>query len=101
LFDSFVQFRSTSNPVEAKPVRHILVHGLRERIGFLEDHAYAFAEFDHIEVWTVKLLAGDSNRPLDAHPLDQVIHTIEAPEQGGFSATGRTDESGDDMGADA
>ena len=48
---------------------------------------------DHVGAEDV--LAVDEDLAGDAHPLDEVVHAVEAAEQGGFAAARGPDDGGD------
>ena len=45
----------------------------------------------------VNIVPADLDRAFDADVVNQVVHAVEAAEQGGFAAAGRADEGGDDL----
>ena len=53
------------------------------------------AQFDDIDVFVVDIHIADTDFAVfDAGDVDQIIHAIEAAQEGGFAATGRADEGG-------
>ncbi len=40
-------------------------------------------------------MSADLDRALDADVVNEIVHAVEAAEQGGFATAGRTDEGGD------
>ena len=62
----------------------------------MEDHADAPPKIDHVHVRGVDVDPVDRDRALrDTGPVDKVVHAINAAQQGGLAAPGRTNEGGD------
>ena len=62
----------------------------------LEDHADALAEFDDIHARVVDVHPVDADLAGgDMRAVDQVVHAVEAAQQGALAATGGPDEGGD------
>ena len=99
-FDNAIEFRTCSDALEPQAVGDVLVDGLGERIGALEHHADAPAQFDDIHLAAVDVVAGDADAAFDADVVNQVVHAVEAPQEGGLTATGRSDEGGNQLFAD-
>jgi hypothetical protein len=59
-------------------VGHVVENGLGEWVGFLKNHADAFAHFDRVHRRRVEVLAMKPNLAGDAGGGDQVVHTVEA-----------------------
>src|SRR5205823_5346925 len=77
-------------------VGDVVVNRFRKWIRFLENHADPPPEIDDVHAGRVDIDAFDSDRALrDAGAVDEIVHAIEAAEQRGLAAAGRSDESGD------
>ena len=81
--------------VDAQPVGHVFVNGLGKRIGLLENHAHTAAQLDHIGVRRVHIPAVEGDAPRHLTAGNEVVHTVETAEKGGFAAAGRADEGRD------
>jgi hypothetical protein len=66
-----------------------------KRIGLLENHADAAAEFDASTsgLWISMPIDPDAAR--DARAGDEIVHAVETAQQGGLAAAGGADEGGD------
>ena len=85
--------------MSARAIGHIVVDAHGEGIGFLKNHANAFPQMVYIDI-TIDIFPVQQNFSRDSAALDQVVHTVQAFEQRGFSAAGRTDKGGDLVGTD-
>ena len=81
--------------MQPQAISHVFENGFGKRIGFLKHHAYPFPEFDHIHISTIDVVTANSNGPLNAHVVNEIIHAVQAAEQSGFAAAAGPDESGD------
>jgi len=79
----------------ARPKGNVIVDGLREGVGFLENHSHSLAERRHVHVGGVDIFSVEENLSVHARVRDGVVHSVEAAEEGGFSAAGRSYERGD------
>src|SRR5919106_3783174 len=80
---------------DPRPEGDVLVDRLGERVGLLEDHADAAPDLDRVDPVAVQVLAVVLDLALDPRPRDQVVHPVQAPDQGALAAAGGTDEGGD------
>ncbi len=97
-FDNFVEFGLVVDALKAQAVDDVLVNGLGEGVGLLEDHADALAQFDDIDIGVVDIDAVDFDLAVgDARAVDEIVHAIEAAQEGRLAAAGRPDEGGDDL----
>ena len=78
-------------PVDARPVGHVLVDRLRERIRLLEHHADARAQLHHVLLLVVDVLAVEQDGSFDARARNRVVHAIEAAQERGLAAARRAD----------
>ena len=70
----------------------VVVDGLRERVGFLKDHAHLLAQGDHVRISGMDILAIQGDLPLHARACDGVVHAVQASQERGFSAARRADQ---------
>ena len=83
-------------PENPRAVGDVFVNAARKRIGFLEHHADPPAEFHAVHLRAVDLDAIDPDAAArDPGAGDEVVHPVEAAQQGGLAAAGRADEGGD------
>ena len=76
--------------VDGQAVDHVLIHGERERVGPLEDHPDPPPQIDDVERFQRRVV--DQDAAVDPHALHEVVHAVEAAQQGRFPAPGRADE---------
>ena len=79
-------------PERAGPEGDVVVDRLGERVGLLEDHADPAADLDRVDVPGVEILAVIRHGALDGRARDQVVHPVEAADEGRLAAPGRPDE---------
>src|SRR3990170_4202668 len=80
--------------VHAGAERHVIVYRLRERVGLLEHHANAAAHLHGVHLRSVDVHAVVDGLPADPHPGYQVVHAVEAAQEGALAAAGRANERG-------
>src|SRR6266511_1421957 len=80
---------------DAWPVGDVVVDGLGERVGFLEDHADQPAYLDRVDLPVVEVLAVVGDAAGDPGAGDEVVHPVQGPQDGGLAASGRSDQGGD------
>ncbi len=61
---------------------HVIVNGLRERIGLLEDHPHPLAQIHHVHIWLVDVLPMQQNFPFHLRAGNGVVHAIQAAQEG-------------------
>src|SRR5262245_52921618 len=81
--------------MQPKRIGNIFIDRFGEWIGTLEDHAHALAQLDDVHFRTVNVVTSDFYEAVDAHIIDQIIHSIEAPQERGFAAAGRPNKRRD------
>ena len=81
--------------MNARAVRHVLEHRLRERVGLLEDHADARAQLHHIEVRIVDVGVVDLDLARHAAARNGVVHPVDAAQERRLAAARRPDERHD------
>ena len=94
-FHGFIEDGFFVLPRDPEGVNDIFVDGFRKGVGFLENHAHAFAQGDHLDVGIVNAAAIDDDVPRMADAIDEVIHAIEISQERGFSTAGGPDKGGD------
>src|SRR5262245_35879399 len=77
------------------PVRDVLEHRLGERVRLLEHHPHSLAQLGHVHAALVDVRTPDPDRPLDAHAVHEIVHSIDAAEQRGLPASRGPDVGGD------
>ena len=61
----------------------------------MENHTDVLAQLDHIDVFIVDVNVADLDfAAFDAGDFNQIVHAIEAAQEGGFATTGGSDEGG-------
>src|SRR5690606_19536288 len=79
-------------PVEPGTVGDVVVDGLGERVRLLEDHAYAPAYVHRVHLGPVHVDALVRYAPAYPHVRDEVVHAVDAAQERGRAAAGRTYE---------
>ena len=79
--------------VDAKSVRNVVENRFRKRIRPLENHADAAAEAR--DILRKNIFAVEKYLPLEPRVAQRLVHAVERAQQGGFAASGRTDQRGD------
>ena len=73
---------------------NVIINAHRKRVRFLEHHAHAFAEHVNIVI-QINIIAVKQNFACYTAAFNQIVHTVQAAQQGGFAAAGRPDECSD------
>jgi hypothetical protein len=81
--------------MDARAVGHVLVDGFGERVRLLEHHADAGAKLHRIDLGIVDVLAVHIDGAGDASDVDEIVHAVEAAQEGGLPASRGADEGGD------
>jgi hypothetical protein len=76
----------------------VLVDRLGKRVGLLKDHANSLPQLCHFQRRIVHINPADADLALNAYAVYQVVHTVEAAQQGAFAATGGADVGRDPLG---
>ena len=92
--DDLIEFRPPPLPVQPGPVGDVVVDGHGEGVGLLEDHPDLSAQLGEVDPVIVDALPVDKHLSLDPRSFDLVVHAVEAPEEGRFPASGRSDQRG-------
>ena len=85
---------------DARAEGDVVVDRLRERVRFLEDHPDQLADLDRVDVGPVEVLAVVEELAVDFGAGDQVVHPVEAAQQGALAAARGTDQRGDVVAVD-
>ncbi len=93
--DGFVQFGTIRAAGHPQAEDHVFVDRLGERVVFLEDHADALAQRDHLHRGIVEADAVEPDVALVADAIDQVVHAVHVAQQRGLAAAGWADQCGD------
>ncbi len=94
-FHCFVQSRFIIFTLNAQAVGDVFINRFRKRIRFLKNHAHAFAEPDWVDIRVVYIVAIDLDiAAFDPRGIHQIVHAIEAAQEGRFSTTGWSDKRG-------
>src|ERR671914_468826 len=83
------------HPEHARPEGDVVVDRLGERVRLLEDHPDALAHLDRVDLLRVEVFAVVEHPALDPRGGDEVVHPVEAADQGGLAAAGGADQRGD------
>ncbi len=78
--------------MQPRAVGHVVVDRLGERVGLLEHHADPGAQFHHVQLGVVEVLIVQVQLAFHPADINGVVHAVERPQEGGFTATGRTDQ---------
>ena len=73
----------------------VVVDRLGERVGLLEDHPDPLAHLHRVHARGVEVLAVVEHPSLHPRARDQVVHPVEAADQGGLAAARGPDQRGD------
>ena len=92
-FHHLVEHRAVTDAGDPQAISDVLVDGLGKRCRPLEDHAHAAAQFDDVERRVGDVLAVQQNLAGRADIVDQVVHAIQAAQQGRLAAAGRSDQA--------
>src|SRR5205085_5852171 len=86
--------------VEPGPEGDVVVDRLGEGVRLLEDHADAAPDLGGVDALAVDVVALVPDGAGDQGAGDEVVHPVEAPQDGALAAAGRADEGGDLVGGD-
>jgi len=75
-------------------ISDVLINGHRKRIRLLKDHADAPAELNHIHGARINVLAVEYHPAFQPGAGDEIVHSIEGPEERGLPASRWTDKRG-------
>ena len=87
-----VQRAAVPDAADPQAVGDVLVDRLGEGRRPLEDHAHLLPQLDHVSSAIEDLLAIDENAAGGADVVDQVVHAVQAAEQGRLAAARRADQ---------
>ena len=95
LLDDLVECLLVADALEAEAVGDVVVNGLGEGVGFLEDHADVAAQGDDVDLRAVDVDAPDADLAAeDAGAVDRVVEPVEGAQEGGLATAGGADEGG-------
>src|SRR5262249_37973813 len=80
---------------EPEPEGHVVEDAHLERIGLLEHHADVAAQDHRIDVARIHVLPVEVHVPLEAKPVDEVVHAVKASQHRALAAARGSDEAGD------
>ena len=89
-----IEYGAVFLPGDAERIDNVLVNRHREGVRLLEDHPDAAAKGDNLDRRVVDACPVDGDIPLVADTRDELVHPVEIPQQGRFTASRRADESG-------
>ena len=92
--------RRRHQPVERRPVGHVVEDRLGERVGPLEHHADPLAQRHEVGARREDRRALDQDVALVADARDQVVEPVDRAEEGGLAAARRADDRGDRLALD-
>src|SRR5438270_2908096 len=100
--DGFVDQSALRDSRDPQTVSDIVINRFRERIRFLENHPDTPPEIDDVNAGFVNVDPFDANRAArDPGAFDEIVHPVEATQERGLAATGRTDQRSDRAWRDA
>jgi hypothetical protein len=85
------------HPEHAEAERDVVVDRLRERVRPLEDHPDPPPNGDRVDVPAEQVDAVVDHRSLGDEARDQVVHAVQAADEGALAAPGRPDDGGDEV----
>ena len=91
--DHFVEIVAVIDADDAQAVDDIFVNAFGKWVPFLKDHADAPAQIDDVDGRVVDIFAVELDLPGDPGVQHQIVHAVQAAQQGGFAAAGGADES--------
>ena len=94
LLDQAIKLIAILDTKTARTVGHVIVDAHGKRIGALENHTHALAQTGHVVV-RVDVRAVQRDGALDTAILNAIVHSVEAAQQRGLAAAGRTDKRRD------
>ena len=95
LFHRLVQRAAVADAGDPQAVGDVLIDRLGKGRRLLEDHAHLLPQLDHVGRAVEDLLAVDENAAGGADVVDQVVHAVQAAEQGRLAAARGTDQGRD------
>jgi len=87
----------TGQAVDARTVSDVLIDGLGEGIGLLEDHPDLGAQQHGVDRAGIDVLAVHQDLAGHLGTLDGVVHPVDAAQEGRLATARRTDEGGDGL----
>ncbi len=95
LFDDFVQIAAVIDADDTQSVNDIFVNAFWKWIPFLKNHADPTAQVDDVHRRIVNILAVELDlAPCTRVVQHQIVHAVQATQQGRLAATGGADEGG-------
>ena len=83
-------------PGNAQAVGDVVVDRFRKWIRFLEDHADAPPEIDHVQAGSVDVDAFNPDRAArNLRDIDEIVHPVQTTQERRLAAARRSDEGGD------
>src|SRR5699024_4537402 len=95
LFGYFLKLLFIFDAGKLEPSHDVVLnrHG-GKRVSLLEYHADGVAHRYRINLWAIDIFAVEQNFTLDVCAWDDLVHTVDASQDRGLSATRRADERG-------
>ena len=78
--------------VDAKSECDVVVDGFGERVRLLEDHADAGAHLGRVDARVVEILIAEHDGAANPGGGNQIVHAVEASDDGALAAAGGSDE---------
>ena len=92
--DGLIEHALFVHALNTQPVHHVLVNGLRKRVGLLEHHADPATQLGDVLAFGVDVVAIELDLALYTAAVHQIVHAVEGAQQGGLATPGRPDEGG-------
>src|SRR5687768_12431047 len=86
--------------MHAQAEKNVVADRKRKRIRPLKDHPHTFAKLDEINFRRVDVFTENVDSAFGAYAGNALVDPVETTKQRAFSATGRTDQRGDQAVAD-
>ena len=87
LFHDLVKLTAVSGSVDAGTIGHIVVDRHRKWVRFLENHTDSAAQCSDISAVSIDILSVKCEGTGDTGSFNQIIHSIDGAQKGGFSAS--------------
>ena len=76
-------------------VGHVVINGHGKGVCLLEHHPHLLAQPGGVHGFVKNVLPVKADLPLNVHPGNQIVHSVQGFEEGGLSAAGRTNQGSD------
>ena len=84
--DYIVELRLIFHTMDLGTVGDVVVNRHRERVRLLKNHSHFFSKFYRVDTGSINILSIQEDFAFNSGAIDQVIHTIDAPQKGRLAA---------------